>query len=88
MVQLIENNVLYVLEESLEEIRKALLFYRKEQARHRLKAKKSYWREKGVDSPPPPRPPRQPKDVNAPKRPRGRPRKVSPPAEPEPPAEE
>ena len=46
MVQLIENDVLYVLEESFEVIRKALLFYRKEQARHRLKAKKSYWAKK------------------------------------------
>lgn len=88
MVKLIENETIYEVEESIEVIRKALLVYHKERARHRLKAKKAYWREKGVDSPPPPRPPRQPKDVNVPKRPRGRPRKVPPPAELEPPAEE
>jgi hypothetical protein len=52
MVQLIENNVLYVLDESMEEIRKALLLYRKERERHRLKAKKAYWNKK-ADPPAP-----------------------------------
>ena len=55
MVQLIENNVLYVLDESFEDIRKALLLYRKEKERHRLKAKKAYWNKKGnppVSDPP------------------------------------
>jgi hypothetical protein len=51
MVQLIENNVMYILEDTLDDIRKALQYYRKERERHRAKAKKLYWARKPENPP-------------------------------------